>query len=58
MLSSLSLLEIDWVRVGERAFIAALYHPPRPTYKLESYLTTSRRLSQRLATTFRWPTSW
>jgi len=31
-------LEIEWVRVGERAFIAALCHPPRPTYKLEVLL--------------------
>ena len=57
-----SALEIDWVRVGERVFIAALYHPPRLTYKLEVLLdyieTTSRRLSQSLATTFRWLTSW
>ena len=33
-----SSLEIDWVRVGERAFITALYHPPRPTYKPEVLL--------------------
>ena len=26
------------MRVGERAFIAALYHPPRPTYKTEVLL--------------------
>jgi len=59
---AISALEIDWVRVGERVFIAALYHPPRLTYKLEVLLdyikTTSRRLSQSLATTFRWLTSW
>jgi len=24
-------LEIDWVRVGDRAFVAALYNTPRPT---------------------------
>ena len=29
-----SALEIEWVRVGESVFIAALYHLPRPTYKL------------------------
>ena len=33
-----SSLEIEWVRVGESVFIAALYHPPRPTYKLEVLL--------------------
>lgn len=31
-----SALEIDWVRVGDRAFIAALNHPPRPTYRTET----------------------
>jgi len=25
-------LEIDWMQIGDRAFVAALYHPPRPTY--------------------------
>jgi hypothetical protein len=33
-----STLEIDWVRVGESAFVAALYHPPRPTYRPEVLL--------------------
>ena len=33
-----SALEIDWVRVGDHAFIAALYHPPRPTYRAETLL--------------------
>ena len=33
-----SSLEIEWVRVGESVFIAALYHPPRPTYKPEVLL--------------------
>jgi hypothetical protein len=32
------MLEIDWVRVGESAFVAALYHPPRPTYRPEVLL--------------------
>ena len=31
-------LEIDWVRIGDRAFVAALYHPPRPTYRPEVLL--------------------
>jgi len=31
-------LEIQWVQVGSRVFIAALYHPPRPTYKPEELL--------------------
>ena len=33
-----SALEINWVRVGDRTFIAALYHPPRPTYRPEDLL--------------------
>jgi len=33
-----SALEIDWVRVGDRTFIAALYHPPSPTYRPEVLL--------------------
>jgi len=28
-------LEVDWVRIGDHTFIAALYHPPRPIYKQE-----------------------
>ena len=31
-------LEIDWVRVGDRVFVAALYNPPRPTYHPEVLL--------------------
>jgi len=34
-----SSLEIDWVCVEEgRMFVAAVYHPPRPTYKPEVLL--------------------
>ena len=31
-------LEIYWVRIGDRAFVAALYHPPRPTHRPEVLL--------------------
>jgi len=31
-------LEVDWVRVGDRTFIAARYHPPRPIYRQEVLL--------------------
>jgi len=41
----LSALEIDWVRTRDNlVFVAAVYHPPRPTYKpddLLSYIETS-----------------
>ena len=30
--------ELHWVRVGVNIFVAALYHPPRPTYKTEDLL--------------------
>ena len=30
--------EIQWVRVGVGVFVAAIYQPPRPTYKLEELL--------------------
>ena len=33
-----SELEIEWVHVGARTFIAALYHPPKPTYQPEVLL--------------------
>ena len=36
--AGLATLEVDWVRVGDRMLIAALYHPPRPIYKPEELL--------------------
>jgi hypothetical protein len=30
--------ELHWVRVGSSAFVAALYHPPKPNYKPEALL--------------------
>jgi len=37
-LSAQSKFAIDWVRVGDRAFVAALYNPPLPTYHPENLL--------------------
>ena len=36
--ASLAALEVDWVRIGDRMLIAALYHPPQPIYKPELLL--------------------
>ena len=30
--------ELQWVRAGVSVFVAAIYHPPRPTYKTEELL--------------------
>lgn len=49
-------LEIDWVRIGDRAFVAALYHPHVQHIARRCCWTLWRCACRKSRTTFRWLT--